>query len=282
VGRGPRAIKHLSFSKWARLPGRALFVLKVHVAIGLAAACALAHAQTDLQVSAGVMDFTYKEYAESGALLDREDAWLAGVAGELGHRIGAWRISASGSFFGGSADYGGQTQGGIPANTNTDERLWSAGLRLERRLELGRMSLSPYVGLAYHEWRRDIISGRAVNNTPVSGLLEVYSWKTAELGALLWFSARWALDARVFRTVAPELQVRLPGSSRETLFELGEETGGRLALLGTYPLNPRLRLRLEAFYERWSFGRSPVRNGFLEPSSDTQTAGLLLGLIRSF
>jgi hypothetical protein len=256
--------------------------LKFHIAIGLAAVCAVAHAQTELEVSAGLMGFSYKEYADSGALLDREDAWLPGVTGELGHRIGAWRISASGSFFGGSADYGGQTQGGVAANTTTDEQLWSAGLRLERRFEIGTVSLSPYVGLAYHEWQRDINSGRAVNNTPVSGLLEVYSWTTAGLGALLWVSSRWALDARVFRTVAPEMQVRLPGGTSDTLFELGESTGGRLALLGTYPLDARLRLRLEAFYETWSFGRSPVRNRFLEPRRDTQTAGLLVGLIRSF
>jgi len=124
-----------------------------------------------------------------------------------------------------------------------------------------------------------------VNNTPAIGLLEVYSWTTAELGAMLWFSDWWeglAIDARVFRTVAPELQVRVPGATRDTLLELGEETGGRLALLGSFRLNDRLRLRLEAFYESWSFGRSPVRNGILEPRSDTQTAGLLVGLIRSF
>ena len=278
----------------AAFSGRALFVLKVHVAalkvpiaICLAAACALAHAQTDLQVSAGFMGFSYKEYADSGALLDREDAWLPGVTAELGYREGAWRISASGSFFSGTADYDGQTQGGVPAKTNTDEQLWSAGLRLERRVEIGTASLSPYLGLAYHEWQRDIKNGRTVNNTPVTGLLEVYSWKTVELGALLRFNTRWegveiALDGRVFQTYAPELQVRLPGATRDTFFDLGEESGGRFAVLGTYPLKPRLYLRLEAFYERWSFGRSPVVNGFLEPRSDTQTAGLLVGLTHSF
>jgi hypothetical protein len=275
------------FSRWARLPGRALFVLKVHIAVCLAAACALAHAQTDLQVSAGLMGFSYKEYSDSGVLLDREDAWLPGVTGELGYREGPWRISASGSFFRGTADYDGQTQGGVPAKTNTDEQLWSAGLRVEGRMEMGTASLSPYLGLAYHEWQRDIKSGRTVNNTPAIGLLEVYRWGTAELGALLWFGAggeglEGGIDARVFRTVRPEMQARLPGATQDTLFELGEETGGRLALLGTYPLGARLRLRLEAYYETWSFGRSPVRNGFLEPRSDTQTAGLLIGLTRSF
>jgi len=262
-------------------------VLKVHIAISLAAVCAVAHAQTELQVSAGVMGFSYKEYADSGALLDREDAMLPGVTGELGHRIGPWRISASGSFFSGTADYDGQTQAGVPAKTDTDEQLWSAGVRLERRLEIGTASLSPYVGFGYHEWQRDIKNGRTVNNTPVTGLLEVYSWKTAELGALLRFNTWWeglegAVDARVFRTFAPELQVRLPGATRDTTFDLGEETGGRLALLGTYRLDARLRLRIEAFYERWSFGKSPVVSGFLEPRSDTQTAGLLVGLIYSF
>ena len=282
-----RPIKPLSFSSWARLPGRALFVSKLAIAIGLAAACTLAHAQTDLQVSAGVMDFSYKEFSSSGAVLDKEDAYLPGITGDLGHRIGAWRISVNGSFFSGSADYGGQTQAGVPANTNTDEQLWSAGLRVERQIQMGSASLSPYLGLAYHEWRRDIKNGRTVNNTPVTGLLEVYSWKTAELGALLWFGAgsgglQAGIDARVFTTVAPELQVRVPGTGRDTLLELGEETGGRVALLGTYPLGARLRLRLEAFYERWAFGQSPVRNGIFEPRSETQTAGLLVGLIHSF
>ena len=275
------------FSRGARLQGRALFVLKLPVAIGLAAICAFAHAQTDLQVSAGVMDFSYKEFNSNGAVLDKEDAYLPGIAAELGHRSGPWRISANGSFFSGSADYGGQTQAGVPANTNTDEQIWSAGARVERRIQMSAASLSPYLGFAYHEWRRDIKSGRTVNGTPAIGLLDVYSWKTAELGALLWFGAgsgglEGGIDARVFTTVEPELQVRLPGASRDTLLELGERTGGRVALLGTYPLGDRLRLRLEAFYEQWSFGQSPVRNGIFEPHSDTKTAGLLLGLIRSF
>jgi hypothetical protein len=274
-------------SRWARLAGRALFVSKLAIAIGLAAACALAHAQTDLQVSAGVMGFRYKEFDTSGVLLDKEDAWLPGITAELGSRQGAWRISVNGSFFSGNADYGGQTQSGIPANTNTDEQLWSAGLRVERQIQMGSASLSPYLGFGYHEWRREIKDGRTVNNTPVSGLLEVYSWKTAELGALLWFGAgsgglEGGIDARVFQTVAPELQVQLPGATRDTVLELGERAGGRLALLGTYPLDARLRLRLEAFYESWSFGRSPPRNGVLEPRSETQTAGVLVGLIRSF
>ena len=267
---------------------------KLCIAIGLAATCALAHAQTDLQVSAGVTGFRYKEYDASGVLLDQEDATLPGITAELGHRQGPWRISANGSFFSGSADYGGQTQSsnpannGIPVNTNTDEQFWSAGLRLERQIQMGSASLSPYLGFAYHEWRRDIKNGRTANNLLVTGFLEVYSWKTAELGALLWFGGAGSgglevgIDARVFQTVAPELQVRFPGDTRDTILELGERTGGRLALLGTYPLDARLRLRLEAFYEQWSFGRSPPRNGILEPRSETQTAGVLVGLIRSF
>src|SRR4030095_14227816 len=104
------------------------------------------HSQTDLQVSAGFMGFSYKEYSDSGVLLDREDAWLPGVTGELGYREGPWRISASGSFFGGKADYDGQTQGGVAVNTNTDERLWSAGLRFEGRLEMGAGRGSPALG----------------------------------------------------------------------------------------------------------------------------------------
>ncbi|HJY76794.1 MAG TPA: outer membrane beta-barrel protein [Burkholderiales bacterium] len=260
--------------------------MKLPIAIGLAATCALAHAQTDFQVSAGVTGFRYKEYDEGGVLLDQEDASLPGITLELGRREGPWRISVNGSYFSGTADYGGQTQTGVPANTNTDEQLWSAGLRLERQIQMGSVSLSPYLGFGYHEWRRDIKNGRTVNNTPVNGLLEIYSWKTAELGALLglgsWQRFEVAVDARVFRTVGPELEVRLPGDTRDTILQLGERTGGRLALLGSYPRDARLRLRLEVFYEQWSFGRSPPRNGVLEPDSDTQTAGVLVGLIRSF
>ena len=46
----------------------------------------------EMQVSLGLQDFSYKEFDDEGAVLDREDGLLPGVEGSLTHGLGAWSV----------------------------------------------------------------------------------------------------------------------------------------------------------------------------------------------
>jgi hypothetical protein len=117
----------------------------------------------------------------------------------------------------------------MPVSTETGERVQSVSLRLARRLEIGAASFAPCVGFEFHEWQRDIRSTRTVNNAPVSGLFETYTWKTVELGiaahVVRWGPLEDGFDARVFRVLHPSVKVRFPTEINETRLALGEEFG---------------------------------------------------------
>lgn len=257
--------------------------------------CAGAHADgTEVHAGLGLLDFGYKEFSESGALLDREDGVLPGIVVEVARRAGDWRLSGNWRFFSGSAGYDGSTNLGAPVSTETDERLQSLSLRLARRLHLGAWPLVPYVGYGYYQWRRDIRPTRTAANAPVSGLFEVYTWKSAELGVLAqvlsWNRFEGGLDVRVFRVLDPEVKVRFATGADEVRLALGERAGARLGFAGAYPLGAQLSLRLELYHERWSFGRSssqPLTSGgavigsVVEPRSETRNSALTLGLVYS-
>jgi len=269
---------------------------KACIATWLAAACGLAYGdKTEVYVALAAVDFGYKEYSESGALLDREDGALPGIVLEATRKMRDWEITGGWRSVWGTADYGGRTNLGMPVSTETGERIQSVSLRLARRLEIGAASFAPYIGFGFHEWQRDIRSTRTANNAPVSGLFETYAWKTAELGikahVVRWGPLEGGFDARVFRVHQPSVKVRFPTQFDETRLALGEKSGARLSILCSYPLAPPVGLRFELFHERWSFGRSapqPLTSGgvvvgsVVEPRSETRNTGVALGVVRSF
>jgi hypothetical protein len=242
-----------------------------------------------------VLDFGYKEFAESGRLLDREDGSLPGLMVEVAQTAGNWRFSGEWRAFSGMADHKGQTNLGTPISTQTDEQMQSLSLRVARQLQLGGWPIAPYAGFGLHRWKRDIRSTRTAAGAPVSGLFEVYSWKTAELGARArvasWRRFEGAVDVRVFRILDPELEVRFATGFDDARLALGEKSGGRLAFIGAYLLDDGLRLRVEVYGEWWSFGRSAPQpltsdgmtvGSVTEPRSETRNHGITLGLVFGF
>ena len=262
----------------------------------LALACSSAHgSRTEVHAGLALLDFDYKEYSESGVLLDRESGLLPGFLIELAQTAGGWRLSGTWRLFSGTADHDGRTNLGTPIRTATDERIDSLSLQLARELDLGGWLIAPYAGYAYHRWERDIQPTQTASGAPVNGLFEVYSWNTAELGVLArlapWGRFEGAVDVRVFRILDPEVKVRFSTGFDDARLALGEKSGGRLAFIGAYPLDDRLRLRVEVYGERWSFGRSapqPLTSGgatvgsVTEPRSETRNHGMTLGLVLGF
>ena len=246
-------------------------------------------------VAPAVLDFGYKEYADSGALLNREDGPLPGLVMELARRFGAWRLSGEGRLFSGTVDHVGQTNLGVPITTRTDEKLYALTLRIAREVNIGSAQIAPYVGYGYQEWHRSIDATHTSAGAPVSGLSEVYTWKVAEIGALVsalrYGRFTGGVDVRVFRVVDPEVRVRFTTGFDDARLSLGEKSGRHLGLSGTYMLAERTRVRVDFYQERWAFGRSSseqltsggaIVGSVFEPRSETRNTGLNVGVTLDF
>lgn len=109
-----------------------------------------AHAQSSgnwLDVSYTYTDFTYKEEKMS------EKAQLAGVRGEVGFSLGPVALSVGGEYQDGHLHYDGQTFGGTPVQTYTND--YMRDLRATAHLVFHPFVLS--VGVAQRYWYDDLV-----------------------------------------------------------------------------------------------------------------------------
>lgn len=233
------------------------------------------------------LHFGYREFADHGALLDREDGVLPGIVlGAATATVERRRLAAEVVLYDGAVGYDGHTNSGLPVATRTDSRITDAQVRAEWwGGEWTGTAYALYAGLGYRVWDRDIGAARTATGRPVSGLRERIEWGWLFGGARLnraAGAARYGLDVRLLRLVRPRLSVY-----DDTTLEPGERFGGRLSAHWEYALGERTALRLEPFAERWSLGRSadePLAGGgrVFEPRSETRNSGVELGLVFSF
>jgi hypothetical protein len=251
----------------------------------------------NLLLAPALKDFSYKELDTSGDLLDREDGVAPGVILGLSRE---WRdlfFAVDFSYYGGDVDYDGQTQSGIPITTQTNAQFSDVSFRAERRQRTatGR-AYGTYVGLGYHEWVRDIESTRTTGGAFVQGLLETYTWWTAELGARISLyqagAGRWQLDARFLYTLDPSVEVDSHGLFDRTTLEPAGRPGFRVALPWEYGAKGQATgFIVEPWVEYYEFGESdketitsggtPVGTAF-EPRSETRNFGVSAGILRRF
>lgn len=243
-------------------------------------------AEREFAIGLTGLQFDYTEYDDNNVFLDGEQGLLPGIVFELAARQKQTFSKASFSYYSGDVDYDGQTQGGVPAFTDTATRIW----RVEAtggawfRPEFGA-PFSLYGGVGYHFWRRDIQSGQDINGNPVSGLLEEYEWLFLILGTEIRLldgpDTRISLDGRLQHMLDATMYAYL-GDGLD--FDLGEKTGVRLSMPFSFRLSSHTRLQVEPYLSYWDLGRSNVLevtvNGvpqgvfFLEPRSETRNSGL--------
>ena len=252
------------------------------------AATRLEHWSGELAV--GTTDFGYREFDNSGTLLDREDGLLPGLSGRLSAMAGPWRLNARAEYLHGQVDYQGQTSTGLPHSTRTNTDIIDGALSVGRDLELARRPLYLYAGAGYHSWWRGIRS-----TASVSGINEIYAWWYVFAGGNYRLhdngQERWNLDLRLTHTVAPTITIDFFDATDDVTLDLGTAVGVRLALQWQRRLNPRDRLIIEPFYEQWALGRSATtaltRNGssagtVYEPRSDTTNVGVMMRFARQW
>lgn len=259
-----------------------------------AAAARGGEADAGVAIGAGIgvaaMHFEFEEFDAQDRRLVKESGWLPGVSANFDVRRRRASLSVDLNYFGGDVDYDGQTSSAVPLNSSTDQRMLDASFSAAYRLPL---QIPPRVlvhaGGAYRHWSRDIQSvGR------VSGLDETYRWWRAEAGARLrWPSANgsWLLDARLTRTLDPQVEVDFGGAFDDVNLDLGERWGWSAAAGWLQPVAARLAAHLSLFYQHWELGSSAVEtlssNGVpagsvFQPRSESRNYGVTLSLQRDW
>lgn len=256
----------------------------------------LAYAQEQdglrLLLGSDLQRFDYSEYSDQGELLDRENGFLPGVLLGVGRDQGPWQIAGQVSLHTGGVTYTGQTNGGVPITTTTEQQISNVELRAGyqfRQTQQVRQIL--YFGAANHFWRRNIQPTSTSSGMPVRGLLETYRWWQAFLGIKMLSnktsSFDWGLDVRLTRIIAPRIEIDYSGLYDNPQLKLGEHWGGRVALPMTYSMTSSTALVLEPYLEKYKLGRSSsaplTRQGVImgtvfEPDSSSSNYGVVLGI----
>lgn len=259
---------------------------------------AMAQAQkgNEVSISGSVMHFNYKEWDDSGKLLDQEDGFLPGFLLGLNQKTDSWLIAENFTYHGAEVNYTGQTQTGIPITTHTKQQIADIAMHAEYWI-VNKQSLNYalYFGAGYHFWDRNIHPTTTAGGAPVSGLHEIYSWWSGFLGmkAEIYQSdtSIWQLDARLTHTINPQISIDFNGQYDNATLGLGERTGFRLSIPSKYSLNSTTSLNIEPYVESFEFGRSSTSpltsNGttigtVFEPYSQTINYGLTVGISQHF
>ena len=231
----------------------------------------------------------HQQYAETydGATMDREDGNLSGISVRDG------RLFASGAYLrfalryaGGSDVYDGQTQGGMPDVSTTQNMIFDGGARFGWAFASSPDSaVIPYVTLGGYEWNRGL-------GGPVP-YQEDYSHLWYGVGVAGWIapSPRLALcvHGSVGRTDAASLYmtglsgIGIPDQS----FTLGAAQRTTVGILAQYALTRLVRLDGGIDYLRFSYGASGINvipgvGTAQEPDSTTRQITGYLGAAFAF
>ncbi|NOZ25966.1 MAG: autotransporter outer membrane beta-barrel domain-containing protein [Nitrospirae bacterium] len=134
---------------------RFLVVLSVMLLLGLH--CNVVRA-ADSDIYLKIESFTWTEYDDQGTRLLKESGPIYTIGSSVRSDLsGALFLGVNAELFGGTVGYDGQTQAGVPVETDTDYTGFVAEGDLGWKVHLrGKATLEPFAGLGYRWWRRDI------------------------------------------------------------------------------------------------------------------------------
>lgn len=165
------------------LRGLAVILLFVGTFV-LFSGSAPAQAKDEYNVYAHIESFVWKEFDGTTQLL-KESGPLYGVGftyhGDIGDESSALTLSPRIEIFGGSVDYDGQTQDGVPVSSDTGYFGFKLEFDIGGRFGTG-FAIEPFVGLGIRDWWRDIDDSVDITGRPVSGYTENWDMIYGRLG----------------------------------------------------------------------------------------------------
>ena len=244
--------------------------------------------------------FTWQEFNDTGSRILKESGYLYGVgaAAHLDLYAKSLVMRAGGELFGGQVNYDGATTdvnpalSGLPVKTDVNY----FGTRIESdlgwRFELDNGLFTPFAGLGYRFWLRDLQDSNTVDRsgTPlaVSGITEQWQSLYARLG----LSCEWP--------VSPDLTLTLSGGGKYPFYNrntvdfagVGDRTvepGGRLSWFAELSGQYRM-IRPSIYYEGFRYSRSSDvfayhdtslgRGVYIhQPKSESDTFGIRISIM---
>ena len=256
------------------------------IVIWLVFLTASVQADSYLQLGGSQESFHYKEFSNSGILLDREDGNIPGVSAEIARDQEAYSGILNIGFAGSRVAYDGRTQGGRPLVTRTKEQMLDASAILSWPGKDNAWNPRLLTGVGFRKWARDIQATSASNR-----LYERYQWFYWIVGFNfnMWQYKQWSVgfDWRLLRPINPSIYVEYPGYDSEML-ALGAEDSIRVSVPISYQLNSKELILIESYYQTWNLapssskrlysGGSPTSLSISEPESKTEVYGIQLSL----
>jgi hypothetical protein len=203
--------------------------------------------------------FAWKEFGDDGSRQLKESGTLYGVGfiytDEFRNHL---TVRPAVELFGGTVDYDGQTQSGIPLTTKVDYFGIKLGGDLGRRFRPGQsVFIEPFAGLGVRAWVRDINDGTAANGSPTSDFRE--SWITVYAPVGL----RGGVDISSGTQLFAEAGIKLPLYNENTAYQsyagLGSDItvhpGKRSSLFAEAGLKIK-RFKGSVFYDSMRFTKS--------------------------
>lgn len=259
-------------------------ILLCHSAVALAESIA----ETQLTISPSLLHFDYTEFSTTDQELDNESGWLPGLEARLNHSFASdWSFAIVSAYYSGTVDYVGQTQSGVPHNTDTDTDLFRIGGQINRRVY---EKINLFIGIQSHQWDRDI------NDTGnVSGIYETYKWHEYAIGlnSDVYTRENNTLNLEVayllIRNATIDVDLTRVNLGATTL-DIADGTGARINLTWKTITTNNINYGLSLFAEGWDFGRSntkPTQNStalvfVTEPRSETRNIGLQFNIEYNF
>jgi len=203
-------------------------------------------------ITPNVYYFNYEEFSQSNKSLNKEDGFLPGLKLRYTTLLDKHQFSAYTSLHYGTVDYRGQTQGGQPLNTRTDEKIIQLGFEFKSE-QLDQIPASIIMGIRHWEWDREI---QGLEN--VIGLHELYTWNEASIGLHIQSEAKnnvhyWSNLSALY-TISPDMEIFLPNSS--LTLNLEGRPGFRFNAGASWNHNTQQLIKLSFIAEYWAFGRS--------------------------
>ncbi|HUJ18635.1 MAG TPA: hypothetical protein VL197_11650 [Nitrospirota bacterium] len=239
-------------------------------------------------------DRSYLSYEESmnGGVLDKDTGWNNGVYVEARHddeslfaRFLFDYVETN------SATYAGSLQNGTPITMSTEEKfLTFEGNVGFKALNFSTVTLSPYAGLGYRDWKR------GSDNLP--DYREDYSWWYVAAGGNVAYRLSRLVIAADFALLYPfssKMTTNIAGLVDEATFDIKPHLGYRVEVPVNYEISQNNDVKIfvfgTPFYQKWKFGASdpvtltqggmPVASA-IEPDSSTVMYGFRVGVGLNF
>ncbi len=245
--------------------------------------------QGDMEVYGLIERFTWREFDDAGGQILKESGPRFGVGVAYAHEYSNHmtmkpRIELNG----GSVDYDGQTQAGVPAASTTNYFGFKFELDLGGRIRPSQsFVLEPFGGIGFRSWFRDIEDTVAADGSVAAGYTEDWSTFYGRIGI------RGEQDLGQMNKLFLEAGVKLPfytenyiDDDNVSYEEITLEPGNKPSLFAEAGVKLQ-SFRISAFYDSMRFKTSPTvvvydpslpgYVGYQQPRSDADMFGLRIG-----